>query len=772
MPAPACLTTSVPTESTATGVSRDSEPRVQTDGRQLEGNVENESVLGTPPFGDGPHPGPLGQKLVWALGLGLLCALLAALVFGFTSGERLRTPLAREDNFYYASLVKTIDERGWYRPTPVLGAPHGQDLLDLPLGDNHLHLLALKAMTFVWSDPITVLNLYVILAFGLIASVTYLCLRSVGVEHWPAVVAAILFAFLPYHFGRAPFHPFLQSYFEVPLVLPLTKWVLGGRLVRRPGLERLLVIGLALIVASTGVYYAAMLAILLVAAAGVDLLRTRRPASLVRAAGAVGVIGVVLVANFAPNILYQWREGTNPELAQRSAWEAEALGLRPSLLLLPSPHHRIGRLAEIGLRARDVPSPGEGPIALGAVGASGLALCLAFALVSMVRTGLRDLAAGYLGVLTVVALLVGTKGGLSYAAALLGGEQLRTWSRIAIFIGLLSLTFLALRVPVFRTRFGPRVTAGVLAAVLLVGLVDQIPGDPTPGRTGYATEVAADRSFTREMERALPPGAMVFNLPVTRFPEEPPPGIASGYDDLRFHILGTGKLRYSYGGLRGRKDQWRERWAGLGHTETVLAAAAGGFSALVVDRYGLDPNTKKTEDELNRLIGLPVSDNSAWRRYAWYDLRPLRQRLEEAIGGRTSDVQRAVVNPPFLRWSGGGQAYRRVFPVGRDLQALATAEVSSPVPRPARLDGVLRVPEGGEVLVRFEDQVIARVPAGEHRLEVPLTLTREKSLLQFELLDPATGRRMDGRVVVATGLHVVDPAADVLLDLARSWTRR
>jgi hypothetical protein len=74
--------------------------------------------------------------------------------------------------------------------------------------------------------------------------------------------------------------------------------------------------------------------------------------------------------------------------------------------------------------------------------------------------------------------------------------------------------------------------------------------------------------------------------------------------------------------------------------------------------------------------------------------------------------------------------------------------------------------------VTFDDQTIARVPAGEHRVEVPLTLTREKSLVQFELVDPATGRRMHGRVMVASGLHVVDPAADVLLDLARSWARR
>ena len=731
--------------------------------------AESPSEESTAPFGQGPAPGGARRDLAWALVLGFLCAGLSALVFGFTSGDRLGTPLAREDNFYYASLIKTMEESGWYQPTEALGAPHGQELLDLPLGDNRLHLLAFKAMTLVWSDPFTILNLYLILGFGSVAAVTYLCLRSVGVERWPAAVGATLFAFLPYHFGRAPFHPFLQAYYEVPLVLPLVKWALGGTLLRRPRLDLALVGVFAVVIASTGVYYAAMLAILLLAAAGIDLLRTRRPASLLRAVGIVGVIGVVLLANFAPNILYQWREGVNPELAQRAPGEAESLGLRPSLLLLPSPQHRVAPLAELGRRAQVVPYPGEGPISLGLVAGGGLVLLLVSAMVSMVRNGFRDLAAGYLGVLTLVAFFVGTKGGLGYAAALVGAEQLRTWSRIAVFIGLFAITFLCLHAPALRARFGARLTAGALVAALAFGLVDQIPRDPERDRANLAAEMAADRAFTRHMEQTLPAGAMVFTLPVTRFPEEPPPGVASGYDDLRFHILGTGKLRYSYGGLRGRQDQWRERWAGVGHSATALAAAAGGFSALVVDRRGLHPNAGPVEAELRRLLGAPVSENSAWGRYVWYDLRPLQRRIEDAHPGRMAELRQAVVDPPFLRWSGGGQAYRNVYPVGRDLQPSASAEVSSPAPRAVRLDGLLRVPDGGEARVSLDGQSVTRAGAGDNKLAVPLTLTRPTSELRFELVQVSTGAPMTGAVMVASGLHLVDPNADVLLDLARRW---
>jgi phosphoglycerol transferase len=740
---------------------------------ELEPEPEAESEPGRPPapFGDAPAPGRLPLKLLSALAIGLVCSGLALSVFGFTSEETLRTPLAREDNYFYASIVRTLHDEGWYEPTQALGAPHGQQLLDFPMGDNHLHFLALRALTRFSSDPFVVLNVYLVASFGLIGAVTYLCLRSIGVEGWPAAVASILFAFLPYHFARAPYHAFLQAYYEVPLLLPVLKWALGGRLLRRRWLEWLLLAVVALVIGTTGVYYAAMLVILLAAAAVIDLVRTRRPWSLLRALGFGAAVAVVLVASFAPSIRYHRREGVNHELAQRVPREAEQFGLRPSLLLLPSPDHRIEALSELGKRAQEVQEPSEGPVSLGFVAGVGLVLCLGLGLVAMVRTGRGrpDLAAGFLGVLTFAAILVGAKGGLSYALALFGTKQLRTWSRISVFIGLFALAFLALRASAFRARVGRWVTGPVLVGVLVAGLLDQIPLDPGWRRYELAPQTVADRTFTRELEQALPAGAMVFQLPVGRFPEEPAAGQAFGYDELSFQILGTGKLRYSFGGLRGRQDQWQERWAGAGPGETMVTAAAVGFSAVVIDRFALDEQSEATEAELVRLLGPAVSDTSWRHRYAWYDLRPLRQRLEQAQPGQVDALGRVVANPPFLRWSGGGQARAFTLPVVRAMEPHARAEVSSPVPRRVRLEGVLIVPEAAEAQVRFDGQLVARVPEGEYPISVPLTLTKSKSELELELVDFWPLDRRKEPVLITRGLQLADPAADVVLDLARSW---
>jgi phosphoglycerol transferase len=767
------LTEQVEAKSRVRGFARWTRPAQNGARRDEEGEHPQElAVQSANPFGDGPSPGGLGRKLLWALAVFVVCSGLVLLVYGFTSPEGMRAPLAREDNFFYASIVQNIRLEGWYEPTDDLGWPHGQQLLDFPMGDNHLYFLILVGLTRLVANPLTVLNLHVVLAFGMIGAITYLCLRSVGVWHWPAVVASILFAFLPYHFARATYHTFLQAYWQVPLILPLLKWAFGGRLLRRQPLEWLLVAVMAVVIGSTGVYYAAFLVILLVVGAGLELLRTHRPAAVGKALGVSAVIGVVLVVNYLPSIRYFQDVGVNHELAQRDPREAESFGLRPSLLLLPAPDHRVARLAEIGQRTHQVNEPSEGAVSLGVVAGAGLVLAIGAVMLAAVRARPGLAAAGYCGVLSLVAILFGTKGGISYAMALFGTKQLRTWSRISVFIGLFALAFLALRMPGVQARLGRWATAGVLVGALVVGLVDQIPGNPNPRRGEVRPELTIDRVFTRRLERALPQGAAVFQYPVVRYPEEPPPGIASGYDDLRFHILGTGKLRYSYGGSKGREQQWQERWADAGPAASAVAAAAAGFSAVIVDRFGFEKDTgKQAEAELSILLGPPVSDDTWRHRYAWYDLRPLRQRLEQALPGTVDEVGQVVTHPPFLRWKNGGQAYANVFPVTRELQPYATLEVSTPVPRAVRLEGALLVPDEGHLLARFEGQVIARLPAGEHRVEVPLTLTRPETTFEFELFDISSGRRMDDEIVQVRGLHVVDPVADVVIELARSWTQ-
>ena len=44
----------------------------------------------------------------------------------------------------------------------------------------------------------------------------------------PAIFAALLYTFLPYHFVRGEHHLFLAAYFTVPLAVLMTLWVAAG----------------------------------------------------------------------------------------------------------------------------------------------------------------------------------------------------------------------------------------------------------------------------------------------------------------------------------------------------------------------------------------------------------------------------------------------------------------------------------------------------------------------------------------------------------------
>jgi phosphoglycerol transferase len=100
------------------------------------------------------------------------------------------------------------------------------------------------------------------------------------------------------------------------------------------------------------------------------------------------------------------------------------------------------------------------------------------------------------------------------------------------------------------------------------------------------------------MEAALPAGAMVFQLPIMEFPEAPAPGVPP-YDHLRPYLFGN-RLRYSFGGVKGRPDSdWQKDLARLPSLEKVVEEIKGrGFAAIYINRNGFPDRAKAIEEKL------------------------------------------------------------------------------------------------------------------------------------------------------------------------------
>ena len=141
---------------------------------------------------------------------------------------------------------------------------------------------------------------------------------------------------------RGEVHLFLAAYYVVPIGAYLALSVLDGR--ARIGLATA---GLAALVAlaSGSFYYSAFTVLLVAVAAVLRFFAARDRRAFLPAAFVVGVILAVSLVQLAPTIVYRAKHGTNEEVAKRYWFESENYSLRLTQLLLPVDGHRIDALA-------------------------------------------------------------------------------------------------------------------------------------------------------------------------------------------------------------------------------------------------------------------------------------------------------------------------------------------------------------------------------------------------------------------------------------------
>ena len=253
-----------------------------------------------------------------------------------------------------------------------------------------------------------------------------------------------------------------------------------------------------------------------------------------------------------------------------------------------------------------------------------------------------------------MATLVATVSGGAILLSLAGLSQVRVWNRMSLIIGFASLTYALTwiergwAVVKGRIAAGPggerawvRQVVGVALVVPLLGFV-LWDGAHVSGLDYDAADDAwaADAAWVARIDEATPDGTAVFQLPVVRFPEEPPPGRMVDYDHLRGFIhTPEGHLRWSYGAMKGRPDgDWqlavRDQ---LGEVGALPALIGAGFTGLWVDTYGYEDGGVAVRAALDEATGVEpmVSDDG---RTLYYDLRPLRDSLE-AEGTSMADLR-------------------------------------------------------------------------------------------------------------------------------------
>ena len=452
------------------------------------------------------------------------------------------------DSLTGQSLVKGVLDNGWHLTNDSTGAPFGTQWHDFPQSDNNLHFLLIKVLGLFTGDHVVVFNLFWLLGFPLAAVTAWWVMRDLGLPGIAAVTCGVIYALLPYHFWRGEGHVFLSAYYAVPLGC----WLVLRVLARRPLAELregagpvrsrlrlrslLLPAAFCIVLGSTGIYYAVFAILLLCFSALVVVWdrEGRRPA--VEGIAAAGLIGLVLLLNLLPSIGYHADNGDNPVVAKRGPGESEQYGLSLIGMLLPRDEHRVGELADWkeDFMTR-TPTPGEGA-SLGFIAAGGLLFCFLLVLRSALArgSGRSPPALQAAALAATLAFLIGTVGGISSIFARTVGPEIRSWSRISIFIAFFALVavgwglaWVSGRLAQRPGRNGRILPVAAMGVVLAFAVWDQVgPAHQDQFDPDFIEpQWESDEAFVEELEAELPDGAMVMQLPYLKFPEGyPPPG--------------------------------------------------------------------------------------------------------------------------------------------------------------------------------------------------------------------------------------------------------
>jgi len=645
----------------------------------------------------GPRPwlAPLRAASVASVALGAACAILR-----FDRGD-LSIPFryATGDVLIQATWAKTLIEQGWIHRNPALGAPFGQEYYDFPLSESTNFLLQ-KLLGWIGGNYGFAVNAYYILTFPLTAACSYGALAALGVSPLPSAIVSVAYALLPYRLYHGEEHLFLSGYHFVPLSALVALWLARSDFANPPVWSRRLLMSavVMLLMCGSGIYYGFFTAYFLLVGALYAVVRRRSWRTPLVAGGLLAVLLAGGLLNVAPSLDY-WRKNGSTLVVRRSTGESVFYGFRIASALMPIPHHRVGALRRVRssfrTEMRPVLNHDDSASSFGFVASAGFLLLLVVPLMPAVPTAFREVLLAS-SCLTYAGVLLATTGGFGQLFAYFVTPDIRCWERIVPFLAFFALAAVAIAMDVLgrmTSTLAWRVAYGVGAVGLgVLAVLDQTSPQLVPHYDKAMGEARSDRDFFGGIERALPAGAMLFQVPYVPFPEGPPQNQLRDYDLFRPY-LNTTALRWSYGAVRTRfGDAWNKSIARQPIRELVDGLALAGFRGLVVDRKGYLDEGAELDAALRPVIGPPASQSRNGR-YTWYRLEAYAAKMRASIG-EAEWVRRAdrLMKPFYLEWQRGFYALEGEPGAShRWSEAESTLAIDNPRPEPTRVHLTARV---------------------------------------------------------------------------------
>lgn len=495
--------------------------------------------------------------------------------------------------------IKAASEGDTFPLTPQvierLGAPFGAHWNGYPTPDKPLMLMlgGLAQAIGVFAAA----NAGLLLAQITAALAFYFTARWLRCRWEWAWAGALLFAYTYHTFHRGLAHFSFVFTWTVPLGLLAVWLVAQSRRLEWRSAGAWVCVGVGLAFGVSNPYNLMFWGQLLIWALIVQWFGPRRRANLLIGvtAGAVA-LGAFFLTNAEVWMFVQEPEGL--PLLTRNYGGTERYALKLMEMFIPPQFHRWDWLAFFGHRySRWSEWRGEAYLPyLGLVGIAGL---LWLATLTVKRVMKRQALPGQ--ALPASWLMVyATVGGLTNVIAFFFGFQIfRATNRVAIFVSALVLVFLMVRLSRLTMHWPARWRVAAAMGLALIGVLDQLPRRwPDEVYARMAADFRSDEKLGRELEALLPPGAMVFQLPILGFPEVLPPHRLADYEHFRPY-LATNTLRFNYGAAKFRaRSRWQRDLENVPVETLVRRLESYGFSALYINRKGYEDRAERLLEEL------------------------------------------------------------------------------------------------------------------------------------------------------------------------------
>ncbi|PNI04321.1 sugar translocase [Vibrio diazotrophicus] len=504
---------------------------------------------------------------------------------------------------------------GWVLDNSRSGYPFGSNIQAYPIADSGSFLL-LKVFGLLTGSYWKAMNIYFIFGFPLVFFTCYIVTRTFKIGKTLSFVAAVIYAFLPYHFDRIN-HLLLSFYFLVPVYVYLAylsyKFPINS-LVRVRWTKWLSYTLISIFISSFGVYYTFFGAMAIGISSLLGWARYRSVKHLNRALIFITLLLFGLALNISPALVERWNGSNSFEnVVKRAPLESEVYGLKLHQLLVPRQGHRLPQFSSYNsYYSSTSPLVNENITSSFGIVAS-LGLLLSFLILFFTRmksdnNHYDDLL--YLSLLVLFFVLMSTVGGGGSIFAYNVTPSIRGWNRASVFIAYFCIVilFIIIQLVVYRIRnrvYKYVLLLSMLILVMPIAILDQTTSSCVSCLKNTRNKFTEDKLFVQAIEESLPQGSSVYQLPYMAFPEVPP---LFGLEDyqLASGFINSRTLHWSYASIKGSQgDQFFKSLSKEPLSKQVNIVERLGFSGLYVDLRGYENNGVNISKDLTDLLGPP-----------------------------------------------------------------------------------------------------------------------------------------------------------------------